>query len=292
MNWLHTAHPAWSKSLGGPRIRNWYEKTQMLPFFRPQSPCNANVSGWPLVFQHAFNLWHWHQITFRHDDINILFQAFLTLFFFQLFYRRQLRQLHRLGLQKRDSVCVRIWVEGYRILRLPPTRIPDQPDLHWDYEGSESHRIRPAEEVRDRQGQISIYMTELQLRLLSYLSQHLIFLFGIQYSSQILSGDALTRTSIAWILICFSCFLTLFTLFSLSCDTIWTDSCGVFCDNNQRTYKWPSLFVYNKILRTVSDMILQGQWVFMCAMQYLSLISSIWSSSLSEKINNADSSIE
>lgn len=159
-------------------------------------------------------------------------------FFLLLFYRRQLRQLHRLGLQKRDSVCVRIWVEGYRILWLPPTWIPDQPDLHWDYEGSESHRIRPAEEVWDRQGQISLYMTALQLHPLSYLSQHLIFLFGIQYSSQILSGDELTRTSKAWILICFSCFLTLLNLFSLSCDTIRTHSCGgFFCVKNQRVTK-------------------------------------------------------
>lgn len=87
-------------------------------------------------------------------------------------HRRQFWKLHRLGLQKRDTVHVCLRVKGHGTLWLPPSRVPHQPNVRRDDEGGEGHRVRSTEEVQTRQEQISIYMTSAELHPHGYLFHH------------------------------------------------------------------------------------------------------------------------
>lgn len=94
-------------------------------------------------------------------------------------HRRQFWKLHRLGLQKWDSIHVCLRVEGHGILWFPPSRVPHWPNVRWDNEGGEGHRIRSLEKVQARQEQISIYMTFAELHPHGYLFHHLRLLLGV-----------------------------------------------------------------------------------------------------------------
>lgn len=94
-------------------------------------------------------------------------------------HRRQFWKLYWLGLQKRDTVHVCFWVKGHGILRLPPSRVPHQPDVRRDNEGGEGHRVRSTEEVQASQEQISIYMTSAELHPRGYLFHHLLLLLRV-----------------------------------------------------------------------------------------------------------------
>lgn len=110
--------------------------------------------------------------------ITLLKGGFFYHFSIKCPHRRQFWKLHRLGLQKRDTVHVCLWVKGHGILRLPPPWVPHQPDVQRDDEGGEGHSVRSTEEVQARQEQISIYMTSAQLHPRGYLFHHLVLLLG------------------------------------------------------------------------------------------------------------------
>ena len=73
--------------------------------------------------------------------------------------RRELRQLHGLGLQERDPVRLRLRAARHGLLRLPAAGGAHQPHLHRDDEGRQGHRRRPAEEVRGQQGRVPLHMS-------------------------------------------------------------------------------------------------------------------------------------
>lgn len=113
----------------------------------------------------------WVQASFLPNKMDYFWECcFVSVIFsIKCSHRHQFGQLHWLGLQKRDSIHLRLRVEGHGTLWLPPSRVPHRPDVHRDNEGGEGHRLRSPEEVQARPEQISIYMTSAELLPHGYL---------------------------------------------------------------------------------------------------------------------------